>query len=593
MNEHDDDEWDDKKDLTRLEDLSEFLHLDDPEVEEKLKQASEWDQPNQSNQTEDSTDSLDDGQDENEPFDNEEESDFSSSSEDLMNLGDLEESDEFSDPFSEASAESLENDEDESSFGNDDFGPSDFEEDSPFGGDDSSFGEEDSFSSSQFDDNENDNEADFQNTEMPPLPEDSDFDQEDDSPFSEPTEPNFPLPQEFENQNSEDSDNSSENLEEEETSHEDPFSTPLSDDQDELDNEYDHSFTNDDEDLESDTDSDTETDQAADFQQDIEDNHGSNEEPQNEYQEDYKAEDQTTPLPVQNHSSSPSREDFQELRDFGNAITYGLVKTGGNPPHTLILRNIKYTEDAEDILILLREHGLVNDENESITEQGLQNGHLLISQISEYSAIYLAHKLRRFDVQIRLGLSEQLHPTKSYTHDNKGLVSKYNLKQDRKEALELQKAVVDIEDIIVSSTNSLEGYEIIEYIKVVSAHYMISEYELQKLHQNSKQRDPNEPKQERYAFQSQLAGENLEDISETDHENDDAFLAQYNLGLEDIYSELADDLRNQAFKHEANALIGLNYSIAPVMLAQSQTDKGEIHYKITCTGNAVWISDRA
>ncbi len=282
------------------------------------------------------------------------------------------------------------------------------------------------------------------------------------------------------------------------------------------------------------------------------------------------------------------RENFQELRDFGNAISYGLVKTGGNPPFTLILRNIKYSEDAEDIMILLREHGLINADNETITEQGLQNGHLLISQISEYSAIYLAHKLRRFDVQMRIGLSEQLHPSKSYSQENKGLVSKYNLRQDRREELELTKSMVEIEDIIITTTNTLDGYQILDYIKVITAHYMISELELQLLHEKSlSQNDEATDKSPKYAFEQfrkeSSEGENLE--------KDPEVMQQYHLGLEDIYEELADDLRNQAFKLEANAIVALNYSISPILLPTLKSDKGEMHYKITCTGNAVWISD--
>jgi len=580
MNDHDDDEWDDKKDLTRLEDLSEFLHQDDPDVEEKLKQASGW--MNESEDEAAGEDLLAELPDlppseleDEDSFEIEEQNVEAEKSQvfDLGDLSDLEEDQDEND-----------NEDNFSSFGedSDNFSgsESDSEDESPsLADEDNAFNEETDFSSSSFDfDNNEDNEEDEDDNED----DYASFGQENDS-FTEddtPTQPDFALPDEF---NSTDSEELQENLFESNEDGLDDIEENEDISEDKVDNNFDD--TDDTDDFNSSYQDETlEEDQAQETEHNSFDLNNS----------DHLSSNQSSQVPSTTYSSE--REDFQELRDFGNAITYGLVKTGGNPPYTLILRNIKYEEDAQDILILLREHGLVTDENESITEQGLQNGHLLISQISEYSAIYLAHKMRRFHVQIRLGLSEQLHPTKSYTHDNKGLVSKYNLRQDRREAMEMERSMVDIEDILISTTTSLDGYDVVQYMKVLSAHYLISQYELENLHKNSRPAD-NQEDNPKYAFDNfhqTLQATHLEQSSDTSPENEDEnILQQYNLGLEDIYSELADDLRNQAFKIEANAIVGLNYSISPIMLTPKHGDSAQMHYKITCTGNAVWISDRA
>lgn len=255
-----------------------------------------------------------------------------------------------------------------------------------------------------------------------------------------------------------------------------------------------------------------------------------------------------------------SRENFSDVRDFGNRLTYGLVSTGGNPPYSLIVQGIKFEEDAEDILIVLREHGLVTDENEETMQQGLEHGAILISQISEYSAIYLCHRLRRFDVELMMGLSDELHPSKSYERDGKGLVSRFNLNQNSDEEINLDNNPVDIDHIIVTTTPTLEGYVIKKYLEVISSHTIVNEDELKRLTISNDE------------FSEDLSEEE-EDLSE--------------LGLNEVYKELAEDLKNKAYKMESNAVVGLNYIITP--LIKSEEGHTNADYKITCTGNAVWI----
>ena len=79
---------------------------------------------------------------------------------------------------------------------------------------------------------------------------------------------------------------------------------------------------------------------------------------------------------------------------------------------------------------ILEEHNIINDSTRPDFTRGIENGALLISQINEYSAIFLAHKFRRFDLDLQIGLSEELHPTKSYSN-SMGLVNKHHLYQNK------------------------------------------------------------------------------------------------------------------------------------------------------------------
>ncbi len=245
-----------------------------------------------------------------------------------------------------------------------------------------------------------------------------------------------------------------------------------------------------------------------------------------------------------------TQENFQDLRDFSEAISYGTVGIGGNPPFGLLVRGVRYREDAERILSILREHGLCTQENEKVLWSSLENGNLLISQISEYSAVYLAHRLRRFDADIQVGLSDELHPSKHYAQDERGLVSKYSLKQNISENEDLSSHIVDAQDIIVATAAAPVGYRIRRYIQAVMAHSVLNREELGDIQQNW-------PNDEKAAFP-----------------------------LNDLFGELAEQLKSDAFKRGGNAVVGVKYQIIPLPEVR---EPGQPAYKMICTGDAVWL----
>lgn len=272
------------------------------------------------------------------------------------------------------------------------------------------------------------------------------------------------------------------------------------------------------------------------------------------------------------------QQNFEDLRQFAERISYGAVAQGGNPPFSLVLRGIRYQEDADDIQIILREHGLVSDDNQQSIEQGLANGSLLISQISEYSAIYLAHKFRRFDLDVIVGLSDEIHPSQSYDADARGLVSKQNIRQNIHESINLDRSPVKIQNIILSTTPTLEGYTIQEYLSVISHHNILSASEIEEFSTiNTSTGDEIVD-----AIQKDLT-----EVLEKHGTHDSEVLMPFGQGLETLYKEMADALRTKALKIGANAIVGINYQLTPVFANQSGST--DVQYKVTCLGSAVWV----
>lgn len=530
-----------KPDMTRIEDLSEFLHEDDPETDAQL-----------------DTSAMD-GEDEPPAFE-------------TMSLDDLEDDESSSEDTSEEeppafdSADDLDSDGEEDSSWGDDSGESDWggsgdatqpeievpaefgsEEDS-FASDDDSFGADDSEETLE-EVQEIEEEAQLQEEVENEIEEAMAADTDDENDFSGDS---------FEETSFSDSDD-------DDTFGESSFS------EDEAEEEQ--SFSEPEE----------EAEESFDSAQEEEIEQESFSEPEPELEPEPAPAPEPTPEfyqePVQTQAPAPTkRENFQDVNEFGNSISYGNVAAGGNPPFSIILRKIKYVEDSERIIEILREHGLCDDGNESDFRQGLNNGSMLVSQLSEYSAIYLAHKFRRFDLEILVGLADEIHPSKNYDMDYKGLVRKENLRQNKAETLSLEDQVIEIDSILLATTPTLENYRIDRYLGLVSTHVLIDEKEFQKLQEaDTGNIDPDEL---------------LAEIEEEIAAEEKSTTAHVEVGLEEIYQNLAEALKAKAFKLRGNAVVGINYQITPLIGQASADSAPGIRYKISCTGNAVWVGGK-
>lgn len=169
-------------------------------------------------------------------------------------------------------------------------------------------------------------------------------------------------------------------------------------------------------------------------------------------------------------------------------------------------------------------------------------GMLLIPRVSEYAAIFLAHKLRRFDVDIQVGLSDEIHPPKHQETPETGIVSKFNLFQNQNHHFHFDDPKLEISQIIVAATPSLEGYQVLRYMGVASEHKMLDSHIVE------------------------------------DEGSDE---------VPRHYQELAQKLKAHALKAHSNAVVGLNYQLTPI---PSEFGMGGHKYRLTCTGNLVWVN---
>lgn len=248
-------------------------------------------------------------------------------------------------------------------------------------------------------------------------------------------------------------------------------------------------------------------------------------------------------------------ENFQELQNFSKNMAYGNMAREGNPPFSIILKDIKYEEDLEDIVILLKEFKIITEESEAQAKESLRRGSYLIPRLGEYAAITLCHKLRRFELNILMGLTEEIHPAKSYDSDDRGLTTKNNIFNNRKHNWNFEEANLTIDDLLTSTTSTLDGHEVLEYISIGTEYTVISSNDL--------------------------------NLNNLENENKDQADVD---SLKHIYNDLLNKLKASALNKKANAIIGINYQTTPI--ANQHNHEITTQYQIVCSGSFVWVSKR-
>lgn len=300
--------------------------------------------------------------------------------------------------------------------------------------------------------------------------------------------------------------------------------------------------------------------------------------------------DNKTLIQREKESSWTKPEDFNEVKSFGNDLSYGNFTTEGNPPFSIIIKELKYYEDISAITTTLLEFNIIKEENLEEVSQNLERGQLLIPRLSEYAAIILCHKLRKFDIEILMGLTEEISPPKSYQSNDRGLTSKATLLNNKK----YHKQNIDDltrSTILTSTLPTINGYIIKEHLGVISQFKRVPTSKLRSgnieddILKNVNQEDKNKIEKLR------LKRENLLAAKSTYHSINEIYNSEERFGndstLETIYEELVEMVKEKALTNEANGVLGINFSVTPVEVDQ-YLEAGP-HYQVLCTGNMVWL----
>lgn len=270
---------------------------------------------------------------------------------------------------------------------------------------------------------------------------------------------------------------------------------------------------------------------------------------------------------------------YSEVKSFGNNITPSEhFSTAANPPYSIVIENIQYKEDAKDLKQVLETFAIINETNASDYEAALNNGRVLVPQISEYKAIMLGHALRKFNFSIQVGLSHQVFSPSAESAEFKGLISKKFSHQNLKEQATKKERNFDINDVHMTSLAEIPDFEIEQLHDVKTLMSVISQEELQRLEFVES------------ALRARDLSGNIDQssIDEAMSETIEAY-ESYQKSFEYLYNDMILRLKEEAFHLGFNAVLGINFNLTELPTSLDQ----KTSYTITCTATFATISKRS
>ena len=222
-----------------------------------------------------------------------------------------------------------------------------------------------------------------------------------------------------------------------------------------------------------------------------------------------------------------------------DSLRFASTQKEANPAFSVLIENIQYIEDSQEVHATLEELGLISEETKDLLSSSLKEGRVLVSHISEFTAITLLNKIRNLELSFKMGLSHQIHESKNYLNNSKGLISRNNLKQNKTREQNFQIRPETARNVLSSTTPTIESCLIQDYHKLLTASRTVTNEQL-------------------------------------------FFQEEYSSETNQIYQSLISDLKEKAFEIGANAIVGILFQTIP--------NQNQATYQILCSGNAVTVT---
>lgn len=240
-----------------------------------------------------------------------------------------------------------------------------------------------------------------------------------------------------------------------------------------------------------------------------------------------------------------------DLEQLDNAYIPEHIEIENTPSFSLLIENIATQYEKDEIKRMLREIDFITDENSEALERSIENGKVIIPYISEYIGIFLAHKLRIHNFDLKLDLSESFGT--QIDELQKGPLNVITLKQNKISSYDSEAKIFGVNDIIITTTSSFETHKIEKYHGPVIAERNIDLADYPK---------------------------NVIELPISESETKEFSLP----GLKEIYLELTEELKQQACFKKSNGLIDLKFETLFL--------KEDNLYKIMATATIVYITEK-
>lgn len=295
-----------------------------------------------------------------------------------------------------------------------------------------------------------------------------------------------------------------------------------------------------------------------------------------------------------------SSENFSEVTSFIEHNAYGDFSAEGNPPFSIILKNLKFHEDAQEIMNILIELKVYTEDTREQLHHNLERGQLLISRLSEFAAITLCHKLRGFDLEILMGLTEEINPPKSYQSNDRGLTSKRSLLNNKKLFHTLKDRNNELVGTILTSTlPTIDGYKIVKnlgmitHVKLLNLEDIKGNIEDELIEHASSSYDEKASLRELQLARENILSQDSVSLNEIEEQfsklilGNNKFQSEQSHNLNKTYENIVSELLQKIDQRAVNAVLGINFTITPINIDE-YLSKGP-KYQVICSGNMVHL----
>ena len=155
------------------------------------------------------------------------------------------------------------------------------------------------------------------------------------------------------------------------------------------------------------------------------------------------------------------------LHDFADTV-FPANASSVAPAYSLKLEDIDPAHH-DAIMAIIREAKIYAPADEALLAQSLASGRLLIAHISEYMAVTLAHQLRRLTGKLVWGLAQDVHPSPSYSaEENRGNALNSLPGQNQAQTYDALHVARDLNSIILTTAPQIAGHQIKRYLDLIT-----------------------------------------------------------------------------------------------------------------------------
>ena len=261
------------------------------------------------------------------------------------------------------------------------------------------------------------------------------------------------------------------------------------------------------------------------------------------------------------HTTVDESHHLNEIKNFNQNLASFKTQQHTYPAYSVIgSGDLTDSDMVDDLIQTIKYTYPLNPDEEKLLLTGIKSGSFLLPHMSEYQAIYLYHKIKRFPLRLKIGpshlLLKQSEQNKAQNFIPKSLKNNHEIIFKNQDHIN-SSAHHLLQHFSRTNRDSIPGTKIKNYLGLVHEEILLSEKDLQRIYFNQNKEIPEGNK-----------------INERT-------LAHYDLSS--IHESLLQKCQEKAVKNMANSLLNVSYQYQEVQISNQR------YWQLSCHANMALI----